>query len=117
MKWEPRHVLVVDDDDDALELAIRCVQAAWPRAEVISASSAAGAIKVIKSRRLDFVLTDVRMPPPGSGFDVTDVAQSVRLPCVAVSAHRIAIPNIPTIEKIEMTAARLLEAAEIARRG
>jgi len=116
-KWSPERVLVVDDDDDSLRIAVRCVWAAWPQAEIATAFSASAAIETIGTQDFDFILTDVRMPPPGNGFDVAAIARSRGLPCVAVSAHKLTIPSIATLEKDRLTPETLRRSAEVARMG
>jgi CheY-like chemotaxis protein len=54
--------LVVDDQWDILESLELFLQAALPGVEVVLASSAREALDAIGERRVDLVITDLRMP-------------------------------------------------------
>ena len=81
-----RHVLIVDDEDDILEL----IELTLLRMglEVERASTVAEAIEKVKAGDFDLCLTDMRLPD-GEGLQVVEyVTQNVRdLPVAVITAH------------------------------
>jgi signal transduction histidine kinase/ActR/RegA family two-component response regulator len=84
------HVLVVDDDADTLELMVTALTGR--QASVTAVSSAADAIKAIRSSRPDVLISDIAMP----GADGYALIQMVRaldhdqartIPAVAITAY------------------------------
>jgi DNA-binding NtrC family response regulator len=83
------HVLVVEDRPSVLELMASILEASY---EVTTAPDCATALTLVGARRLDVVLTDVRMPD-GTGFDVLRAVGS-RAPGTAV-VMMTAYANVP----------------------
>jgi PAS domain S-box-containing protein len=81
-----RHVLVVDDDPDAVDLFAGVLRRAG--AEVRKAASAAEALEAMSTMALDVVLSDIEMPGD-DGFALIQClrAGGSRLPVVAVTAY------------------------------
>jgi len=82
------HVLIVDDDPDALRLQARVLELAG--ASVTTASDAAGALRSLDEQRFDVLVSDLAMPD----FDGYDLIGRVRskgygaesLPALALTA-------------------------------
>jgi len=81
-----RHVLIVDDEEDILEL----IELTLLRMglEVVRAMTVADAIEKVKTGHFDLCLTDMRLPD-GEGLQVVEFAsQHVRdLPVAVITAH------------------------------
>ena len=73
-------VLVVEDDSDLLPILTEALAAeGWM---VLCAASAAGALQIARSRHVDVVLTDVRMPD-GDGLDLESTFKAIpMLSCI-----------------------------------
>jgi CheY-like chemotaxis protein len=79
---EVHSILVVDDDEEALAYVGDLLTEHGY--DVIAAASAPAALSVIASgRKIDLLLTDVRMPGPRDGFDLARAAKD-RLPGLSV---------------------------------
>jgi nitrogen-specific signal transduction histidine kinase/CheY-like chemotaxis protein len=82
-------VLVVDDDADARELVRHIL--AGQRAEVVVAATVARALEVMRSQRVDVLVSDLAMPE-GDGYDLIRAVRELptqyggRVPAVALSA-------------------------------
>jgi len=82
-------VLVVDDDEDTAELFAAALTASG--ADVVIATSAADALRVLASRILDVVVTDIAMPGADGYWLIREIRQlpdvSARtVPVVAATA-------------------------------
>ena len=82
-------VLVVDDDEDARQLFASIVGAAG--ADVATASSAAAAIRLLRDRRFDVLLSDIEMPGQ-DGYELLREARTLArhdapFTAVAVTAY------------------------------
>ena len=69
-----RRVLVVDDERNMLRLAEMMLGRAGY--EPLLASNAAEAIDLLAARRVDLVLTDLKMPGGMSGWEVAEAARA-----------------------------------------
>jgi signal transduction histidine kinase/ActR/RegA family two-component response regulator len=81
-------VLIVDDEADARELFTSILEAAG--ATVMSAASAAGALRILENKEIDVLLSDIEMPDEDGYHLLRDAAamrSSERLIPVAVTAY------------------------------
>jgi CheY-like chemotaxis protein len=81
--------LVVDDDEDAVDLFATALAACG--ADVVTATSAVAALRVVAGRALDIVVTDIAMPGADGYWLVGEIrqlpdAQARTLPVLAVTA-------------------------------
>jgi len=81
-------VIVVDDEEDSLEVAARLLEMAG--ATILTASNGREALEMIKTNRVQFVLSDLSMPE----MDGWELVQSLQadarlkdLPVIALTAH------------------------------
>ncbi|MEJ5378056.1 MAG: sigma-54 dependent transcriptional regulator [bacterium] len=79
-------ILLVDDDPHILEVLEARLGAAGY--ETLQASSASSALELLKRRRVDLVITDVRMPGMG-GMELLEAIRKVRpeLPVILLTAY------------------------------
>ncbi len=82
---EKRSILVVEDDDVALDLLAEILRR--HHFQVWTASSVAAALEFLEKRRVDLVLSDIRMPERG-GMDLLKQIREnqSRIPVVLLSA-------------------------------
>jgi CheY-like chemotaxis protein len=83
------HVLVVDDDPDSAELFAAAL--AGCGADVVTATSAADALRVLAGRLPDVVVTDIAMPGADGYWLLGEIRQLAdsrgrRLPVIAATA-------------------------------
>jgi CheY-like chemotaxis protein len=84
-------VLVVDDEADSRELFTSILESVG--AEVLNASSAAGARSILKTEAIDVLLSDIEMPGE-DGYELLQRAAAeggARPPALAVTAYARAI--------------------------
>lgn len=83
-----RTVLVVDDDEDQLVSLTAALQVEMHGAEIVTARSAEEAVDLIRSRRIDLVLTDQHLPG-ANGMDVVRAVRGARrnVPCILVTGY------------------------------
>src|SRR5579885_1838297 len=84
-------ILVVEDNAGDVEMFLRAVEHELPRSEdenveLVFAARAEGALKIIEERRIDLVITDVRLPGM-SGIELLQRLQQAnrRIPVVVMS--------------------------------
>lgn len=87
MNAEPARVMVVEDDPDLMRIISRILEAAGLR--VLQAYGAEDALRKLKLKVLDLILTDLAMPKM-SGAQLIRVIKNdpdtLAIPCVAVTA-------------------------------
>lgn len=84
-KTEKKSILVVEDDDVALDLLAEILRR--HHFNVLTASSVVSALELIKKTPVDLVLSDIRMPEKG-GMDLLKHIRDAhsRIPVVLLSA-------------------------------
>lgn len=83
-----RTILVVDDQPDVLDSMRLVIEAGVPDTEVLAVSSAREALRLLETRPIDLLITDLRMPE----MDGLDLARALRpsrpgLPVVLMTAY------------------------------
>ncbi len=82
-------VLAIDDDPTQIErLRLFCEKSQYPVIEYLEADSVATSMRLIRSRVVDLVLTDLRLPD-GSGLDVLAKTKALNpiIPVVVMTAY------------------------------
>jgi CheY-like chemotaxis protein len=69
-------VLLVADDDEAVREVV-CLTLEHAGYDVVTADNGVGALGIVRSRAVDGLLTDVRMPRL-TGFELADRVQLIR---------------------------------------
>lgn len=91
-------VLVVDDEPEIIEVVNLCFGLRWPEAEVISATTAEGALDLIEGTAPDLVLLDIVLP----GMDGFTLCQEIRafsdVPIVMLSARDAEVDKVRGLE-------------------
>jgi CheY-like chemotaxis protein len=83
---DPKRILVVNDDKDALFLIGRALKRSFPQAEICSALNGMEALNLLATCEVDAVVTDNRMSSM-SGIELTTAIRSknAHIPIVVVS--------------------------------
>jgi DNA-binding NtrC family response regulator len=82
-------ILAIDDDLAQLErLRLLCARMEYPPIDYVAVESVAGALAVLRSRVVDLVLSDLRLPD-GTGLDVLARAKALNplIPVVIMTAY------------------------------
>jgi DNA-binding response OmpR family regulator len=99
---------VVEDDPDVLEIAVDAIRSFG--FEVLSATNAAAAIKILqRNRSVELLFTDVMMPPGKNGVELAQDARRLRptlsvllasgYPRDALQASKVVSDDMPFIAK------------------
>jgi DNA-binding NtrC family response regulator len=85
------HIVIADDEDDVREFLLRAVRRYAPQAEVTAVADGAAALKMLRERGCDLLISDHRMPVM-TGVDLLKAVriEQPRLPVVIISADATA---------------------------
>jgi CheY-like chemotaxis protein len=99
--------VLIDDDFDVLLIVVQLLQQALPRWEVISFQNSLAALVYLLNHRVDFVVTDFRMPEM-DGLQLTGHLRSadIDIPVLVISGNDI------EAQAFEMGASAFLSKAE-----
>ena len=80
---EALRILVVDDNAMNLMVARLQLKKCWPKADIVTADSAAQALRLLDEQRFDVALVDMIMPD----MDGMQLTAQIRLQFPAITAH------------------------------
>jgi signal transduction histidine kinase/CheY-like chemotaxis protein len=78
----PRHILIVDDDPDVLQLFTRMLQLHDPTLDIATAGSTEAALRHLRTQPIDLMLLDVIMPGTDGWGLLTTLSTDPTLPTV-----------------------------------
>ncbi len=77
-------ILLVEDNDDVREVLCQALEGAGHETECVGSLGEARA--VLRTRPVDAVVTDVRLPD-GKGYELMSAAQAAHIPVILVTGH------------------------------
>jgi CheY-like chemotaxis protein len=93
-----KNILIVDDEPTFLQLLVTSLQTSLPDLNVLSADNGRTAVKILKSARVELVVTDLKMPDM-DGFDLLAYLNSRLPPIPAIAMSAFGTPEVK--EKVQ----------------
>ena len=85
---QPRHILIVDDDQQLRQVLTRIVKRTWTDATIVQAAHGAEALSLIAQQHPNLIITDYHMPVMhGLALVRTLRAQGTTMPILALSSE------------------------------
>jgi len=80
-------VLIVDDEPDVIEVVNLCFNLRWPEADVVSATTGEGGLRLVEDEKPDLILLDIMLPDT-DGFQLCqEIRRFSDVPIVMLTAR------------------------------
>jgi len=91
-------VLIVDDEPDVIEVVNLCFNLRWPEADVVSATTGEGGLRLVEDEKPDLILLDIMLPDT-DGFQLCqEIRRFSDVPIVMLTARAGEVDKVRGLE-------------------